>query len=80
MIFTSNCSELCNRNLLSKNLVFQGPKVKNFRMANAACVHPIGCRFTGVFKAGKFEKEILLQFPPNEVYFYDINMKLFGIV
>ena len=35
---------------------------------------------TGVFKAGKFEKEIFLQFLPNEVYLYDINMKLIGIV
>ena len=34
----------------------------------------------GDFKAGKFEKEILIQLPPNEMYFYDINIKLFGIV
>ena len=40
---------------------------------------PIGCRSTGVFKAGKFEEEILLQFYPNEVYLYDINVKLFRI-
>ena len=41
---------------------------------------PIECWSTGAFKAGKFEKKILLQFSPNEVYFYDINIKLFGIV
>ena len=41
---------------------------------------PIGCLSTGVFKAGKFEEEILLQFPQNEMYFYDIDMKLFRIV
>ena len=35
---------------------------------------------TGVFKAGKFEKEILLQFPQNEMYLYDIDIKLFRIV
>ena len=34
----------------------------------------------GVFKVGKFEKETLLQFPPNEVYFYDIHIRLFGII
>ena len=32
------CSELCNGNFLSKNLVFQGRKVKKFGMASAACV------------------------------------------
>ena len=32
MILTSNCSESCKRNVLSKNLVFQGRKVKNFGM------------------------------------------------
>ena len=41
---------------------------------------PIGCRSTGVFKAGKFEKDILLRVSPNEMYFYDINIKLFRIV
>ena len=38
MILTSNCSKSCNRNILSKNLVFQGREVKNFGMASAACV------------------------------------------
>ena len=41
--------------------------------------HPVGCRSKGVFKAGKFEEEILLQFSPNEMYLYDINIKLFRI-
>ena len=80
MILTSNCSESCNRSVLSQNLVFQVPKVKNFRMANAACVTSYRVPIDGRFLGGKFEKEILLQFPPNEVYFYDINMKLLGIV
>ena len=40
----------------------------------------LGYQSTGVFKAGKFEKEILSQFPPNEFYLYDINIKLSGIV
>ena len=80
MIFTLNCSELCNIKLLSNNLVFQVPKAKNFRMANAACVTSYRMPIDGRFLGGKFEKEILLQFPPNEVYFYDINMKLLGIV
>ena len=40
MILTSNRSESCNRNVLSKNMVFQGRKgkVQNFGMASAACV------------------------------------------
>ena len=42
--------------------------------------HPIGCLSKGVFKAGKFEKEISLQFSQNEMYFYDIYIKLFKIV
>ena len=37
MILTSNYSESCNRIVLSKNLIFQGRKVKNFWMASAAC-------------------------------------------
>jgi len=41
---------------------------------------PIGCRSTGVFKVGKFEKEILLQLPQNEMYLYDMNIKLFRVV
>ena len=37
MILTSNRSESCNRNVLSKNMVFQGRKgkVQNFGMASA---------------------------------------------
>ena len=35
MILTSNCWESCNRNVLSKNLVFQGRKFKNFWVAKA---------------------------------------------
>ena len=38
MILTSNCSESCNRKVLSKNLVIQEGRVKNFGMASAACV------------------------------------------
>ena len=62
-------------------MVFQGPKVKNFWMASVAFVTSYRMAIHGRFlKAGKFEKEILLQFPPNIVYFYDIHIKLFWIV
>ena len=67
MILTSNCSELCIRSVLNKKLVFQGRKVKNFGMASARAF----------LRREKFEKELLLQFLPNEMYFYDINIKLF---
>ena len=80
MILTSNYSESWERNVERKNLVFRQRKVKNFGMASAACVTSYRCLSTGVFKAGKFEKEFLVQFFPIEMYLYDINIKLFRIV
>ena len=40
--------------------------------------HPIGCLSTGVFKAGKFVEEFLVQFSPDEMYLYDMDVTKTG--
>ena len=84
ILLTSNCTESCNRNVLSKTLVFQGRKVKNFGMASAACVTsyrvPRADPRAFLIRRANSRKKFYYRFPPNEVYFYDINIKLFEIV
>ena len=76
MMLTSNCSESCNRNVLSKEKSgLQKAQSEEFCNGKSYMM-PIHKRFY----SGQIRERKFVTVAWNEVYFYNINLKLLGIV